>query len=255
MPTDLQNTTHSAKGAGLGQQTQDDKTLCPAPPSTMRVLNMLGKGGSGKTTSALNLAVCAWNCGWKVAILDVDPQKCATTWRRLRHNSEIRVLPTSPSVIAERIQQARRNGIDLLIVDNGKDRHSQSAQIAQLADYSLVFTRPSSLDLGVCMDWAKWLQNGSAQFGIVLASAPSARRLAGRQAPIDSPLVREAREFLRDIGRPVWGGQIPSLHALVYAAGFGMAVRELAPESSGAVAYNGLWLSVCRAMERGATLQ
>jgi chromosome partitioning protein len=39
-----------------------------------------GKGGSGKSTIALHLAVGAERRGYSVAVLDVDPQASAATW-------------------------------------------------------------------------------------------------------------------------------------------------------------------------------
>ncbi|MYE59941.1 MAG: ParA family protein, partial [Alphaproteobacteria bacterium] len=42
------------------------------------------KGGSGKTTMVVNLAVEAFLAGRRTLILDVDPQGSAATWGDLR---------------------------------------------------------------------------------------------------------------------------------------------------------------------------
>jgi chromosome partitioning protein len=49
---------------------------------TIAVLSQ--KGGAGKTTVAVNLAVYASLQGAKVAILDIDPQASASSWADLR---------------------------------------------------------------------------------------------------------------------------------------------------------------------------
>ena len=38
------------------------------------------KGGSGKSTLSANLAVLWSNSGYKVAVIDADPQKSLTYW-------------------------------------------------------------------------------------------------------------------------------------------------------------------------------
>ena len=44
------------------------------------------KGGSGKSTLSANLAVLWSNSGYKVAVIDADPQKSLTYWLSERKN-------------------------------------------------------------------------------------------------------------------------------------------------------------------------
>ena len=54
----------------------------------MKKLVVIGpKGGSGKTTMARNLAVAAVLSGYRVGILDTDPQGTLSTWHVFRPES------------------------------------------------------------------------------------------------------------------------------------------------------------------------
>ncbi|MDQ2734104.1 MAG: ParA family protein, partial [Pseudomonadota bacterium] len=61
----------------------------------MKVLAVIGqKGGSGKTNTALGLAVAAVKAGRRVAVIDLDPQATAANWSDRREDKE------SPAVVS-----------------------------------------------------------------------------------------------------------------------------------------------------------
>jgi len=68
------------------------------------------KGGSGKTTLALNLAVAATRSGHQCAVIDIDPQASAKCWHDLRQDDAPVVVSAQAARLPEIIDAARLNG-------------------------------------------------------------------------------------------------------------------------------------------------
>ena len=62
------------------------------------------KGGSGKTTVGLHLAVAAEEAGLRTVVIDVDPQQAAAKWGDIRAAKGL--APNVISAMAARLPQA-----------------------------------------------------------------------------------------------------------------------------------------------------
>ena len=107
------------------------------------------KGGSGKTTAAVHIAVQAAQQGLNVALIDTDPQQSAARWGDRRAADLPVVLTVPPSRLAAELQRCADAGTDLAIIDTppraGSDNAAQVA--ARVADLVLLPCRPSVLDV------------------------------------------------------------------------------------------------------------
>jgi chromosome partitioning protein len=59
------------------------------------------KGGSGKTTLALHVAVAALEDGARVVLVDTDPQESATAWKGAREAADPVVVTVGADRVAE----------------------------------------------------------------------------------------------------------------------------------------------------------
>lgn len=106
------------------------------------------KGGTGKTTLALNIATEAMRQGLTVAIIDLDPQPSATAWSELRTKSDDPpVLDAKASRLSPAVAMAAKQGLDLLIVDTGGRTDEGAFAAAKASDLVVVPIQPSAIDL------------------------------------------------------------------------------------------------------------
>src|SRR5271169_3766724 len=117
-----------------------------------------GKGGSGKTTTTLNLAVAAGIAGKTVVVIDLDPQASAAGWKDTRTAERPVVVSVPPARLPQALQAARDGGAELVLIDTAPHSESAALAAAKAADLILIPTRPGILDLraiGTTADLAK----------------------------------------------------------------------------------------------------
>lgn len=109
------------------------------------------KGGSGKTTLAVNLAVAAARAGLSVAVLDTDPQGSLGRWfmtrRRARGDEAGIEFSTSSAWGVEYEAEKLARIADLVIVDTPPKADSDLRPALRAADLVLVPVASSHVDL------------------------------------------------------------------------------------------------------------
>jgi chromosome partitioning protein len=114
----------------------------------MFIVSIIGqKGGSGKTTVALGLAVTAAKVGEAVVIIDLDPQTNATNWSDRRKADNPVVLSVQVSRLRQTVETAKANGADLIVIDTAGKSDSAAIEAARLSDLVLVPTRAQVFDM------------------------------------------------------------------------------------------------------------
>lgn len=138
------------------------------------------KGGVGKTTLALHLAVSWSRQGQKVAILDLDPQASAANWgdRRAEETPVVRAAP--PSRLPQEMNLVRDAGGEVVLIDTAPHSDTATVGAAKAADLVIIPCRPSILDLEALSNTIELVQTTNvavvAILNAVVPHVPDARQ-------------------------------------------------------------------------------
>lgn len=195
----------------------------------MKIITLLAqKGGTGKTTLSIHLAVLAAARNLKVVIADIDPQQSTTFWNERRTDSSPGVMPMTVSTLKQNISKLTNQGVNLLVIDTAPHSHEDAIIAAQLADFILIPTRPAILDLQAIGSSVKIVKSIDGKAAIVLNGCP----FPGKNG--ERAIVSEAREALAGYGIPVAPAAISNRVALSHSLIDGKAVTEFESESKAA---------------------
>ena len=105
------------------------------------------KGGAGKTTLALNLAVASHLAGETALVVDLDPQASAATWHDGRDRDGPLVVPAQAPRLQEVLTTASAHGADVAVIDTAPHSEAAALAAARAADLVLIPCRPGIFDL------------------------------------------------------------------------------------------------------------
>lgn len=201
----------------------------------MRVISVISqKGGAGKTTLAIHLAVCAAAAGIRTAIVDLDPQTSARRWGDKR-GREPEVISDHAERLPQLLSAAERNGADLVVVDTAPNADRASLTAARSADLILIPCRPAAFDLDA-IEATRELAEIARKAPYVVLSA----------APVRSSLVDEARRGLESKGTAVCPIVLHNRVAFSHSVIDGRTATEFEPSGKAAGEAWDLMVWACR---------
>ena len=195
------------------------------------------KGGAGKSTLAISLALAAIRAGHTVRLIDSDTQGTLSNWKRRRRYAQPAVEAIHDArKLEDRLQLLDREGVTVTIVDTAGGITAATVSAIRYADLCLIPARPSIADIEATAATLSVVRAWKKPFAYVLNQTPI--RGAARLAYAENALGDEAALEIGDIiARPSIIMRNDHQDALTA----GLSVCEHAPGGKSAEEMRHLW--------------
>ena len=182
------------------------------------------KGGTGKTTLAVSLAVAGERDGCAGAIVDLDPQASASNWGDRREADSPVVVSAQPARLGYVLRAAKEQGADLLFIDTPPRAEQAAMAAAKAAELILIPCRPAIYDLETVATTVELIRfAGDKPVAVVLNGVPAR-----------GPKHEQATEILKSMGLPVCPAAFGYRAAFDHAGAVGLNAQEYEPRGKAA---------------------
>ena len=195
------------------------------------------KGGAGKTTLAINLAVAMEGKGKAVAIIDIDQQASATKWGDRRESNSPAVVSAHAARLKSLINDCKENGADFIIIDTPPHAENQALEAARVADIVLIPCRPSLVDLEAMGSSVNIAKIAKKPAYVVISQKPARGSLADEM----KVAIEDAEIAPVEIGNRI---------AFVHAYTMGQGVIEYEPKGKAADEITQLYKFIIKLREK-----
>ena len=196
------------------------------------------KGGSGKSTLCIGLAIAARQSGASVCILEMDRQGTISDWVELRGTAAPEAASEAAQIEVAQIDIAEMEavltrladcGYDYVLIDTPGALGPETRAAIRAADLCVVPSRPTPADLRAIRPTLSAIYRMETRFTFVL-----------NQTPVRSYRVREAADALVALG------VLPEVNVVMRtdhqdALGAGLGVTEFNPSGKAAEEIRDLW--------------
>lgn len=193
------------------------------------------KGGAGKTTLSVNLAITAHLAGLRTMLADIDPQRSASDALRARVGEGPTLAEINAGKLFSTQVQAQNTDFDALVIDPPASPESDVLQAINCADLCVLVCRPTFLDIASVVRSAEAVRRLGKKGLIVLSQAPP------RRNGVEPPAVLKAAEALRFTGMPLAAVGLRARAAFQQSIAHGRSVCEWDPGSPAAEEISRLW--------------
>jgi chromosome partitioning protein len=135
------------------------------------------KGGTGKSSLAVSLAVAAEATGRKVYIIDLDPQGTAKNWYERRQTDSPQVASIEASQVPQALATLAKQGHDLVFIDTAGVDTPATISAMQAADLCLIPARPSIADIEATKATVGSLTKLGKPFAFILNQCPPGKSM------------------------------------------------------------------------------
>jgi len=205
------------------------------------------KGGAGKSTLAIGLALAATQAGHTVHLLETDKQGTLSNWQNRRPHAGPLVEPVyAAGDIERRLQMLAQSGVTLTIIDTAGGIDAATTQAIRHSDFCLIPARPSVADIEASVPTLDIARIWKRPWAFVLNQTP----LRGQR--INEAATALADEAALDVAGVLAHPFIVMRNDHQDALGAGLAVSEYAPGGKSAEEIGALWRWVAARLKPAA---
>jgi chromosome partitioning protein len=144
----------------------------------MKVVSLVTqKGGTGKSTLAVSLAVAAQERGLKVSILDLDPQRTTRRWFERRQATAPEVAAIDATKLPAALAALDKQRADLVVIDTAGADVPAAKAVMMASDLCLIPARPSVADIEAAQPTIQALHRIGAPFAFILNACQAGRNI------------------------------------------------------------------------------
>jgi chromosome partitioning protein len=189
------------------------------------------KGGSGKTTLAVNLATRAAQASHESCVIDTDPQATAAAWSDWRGDFLPVVVTAPPARLTRTIASAQKQGVDFIVIDTPPHADAAAREAIKAADVVLIPTRPRAFDLAALEPIADLVGFAKTPAYVVLNAVPTGATV----------LADDARQTASAMGLAICPVELGDRAAFHRSSAKGETAAEIDPQGKAAQEIEVLW--------------
>jgi chromosome partitioning protein len=195
------------------------------------------KGGTGKSTLAIGLAVAAMEAGHRVRVLEADPLATISNWRTRRKEAEPIVERVRDGYeIVQRVRALAQRGITLTIIDTAGGWSEAWGGAVAAADLCLIPARPSLPDIEAAAPALAAIRADGKPFAFVINQTP-VRSHRPESAAVSLGATAASLNMMGVLALPYIAQRNDQQDALAA----GLAVTEFARDGKSAEEIRALW--------------
>lgn len=180
------------------------------------------KGGCGKTTIATNIASAWHRDGYRVLLVDADPQQTALDWSDLKEDG-VPTVQVGKGSLESTIPQVASD-FDIVVIDGAPRMGSLAASATRTADLVVIPVQPSAADIWSAETIVEVCETYATPAVIVVS-----RQIVGTN------LADAAQEALESFELPVLDARTSQRVAYTRAIGQGVSALDTGPKAAAEV--------------------
>jgi chromosome partitioning protein len=182
------------------------------------------KGGVGKTTAAVNLASGLAEAGYRILVVDADPQGSVVQWQSIADEAEFKVLHLPSPQLSKELKTVSRR-YDHIVVDSPPAIEDITRAAIEVSNLAIIPIAPSPLDIWSSKETIALVNALGKKFRKLNAKILIYRKIPGTR------LGKEARDAMQSYNLDILATEISQRIVFVEAMIAGLSVLKYAPKS------------------------